>query len=66
MAKFQPVKLTRDGAERTAQTAAEETKLRFDGWRSAPKEQSAPEATETPDPNANAPKPGTNKPAPRN
>lgn len=65
---FQPVKLVRDGAERTATTAVEETKLRFDGWRSAPKEQPAPQAEETETPEvapATTPKPGA-KPAPKN
>lgn len=35
-AEFEPVKLTRNGENRTAETAAEEAKLRWDGWRSAP------------------------------
>lgn len=38
---FEP--LTRDGKTRTPQTADDDVKLRFDGWRPAPVEQVAPD-----------------------
>ena len=66
--KVQPVTLGRDGQPVVADTAARETELRFEGYRSAPKEQpapegDAPESTETPA--QNTPKPGA-KSAPKN
>jgi hypothetical protein len=56
---FTPVTLAKDGQTRLAQSAVEETNLRFEGWRSAPKDASAeqPEQTETPAPRPRAPKP---------
>lgn len=38
---FTPVKLVRGDAERTATTAEEETRLRFDGWVPAPSKKPA-------------------------
>lgn len=40
--KFNPVTLVRNGQTRVANTAAEETNLRFEGWRSAPAEKPKP------------------------
>lgn len=33
---FKPVTLYKDGDERTAESAVQETELRFNGWRSSP------------------------------
>lgn len=56
---FEPVKLTKDGANRTATTATIEANLRFNGWRSAPKAKTA--SAETPVPSAGNPKPAAPK-----
>lgn len=73
--KFKPVTLVRGDRTIVADTAARETELRFEGYRSAPKEASETEAPEeTPEtetskpaetPAQTAPKPGA-KPAPKN
>lgn len=62
--KFEPVKLEKGGAHRTARTATQETELRFNGWRNAPAEKAQPteaETTGTP-----APKPAAKPAAPKN
>lgn len=46
--KFEPVKLTKNDAFRTATTATEEAKLRHNGWRSAPKTAAKPAPTPKP------------------
>lgn len=50
--KYEPQLLTNDGGKtfRTAQTAAQEARLRFNGYRSAPAAQKS--ASEAPKPNA--------------
>ena len=68
--KFKPVTLVRGDRTIVADTAARETELRFEGYRSSPKEASESEAPEeTPEsvetPAQTAPKPGA-KSAPKN
>jgi len=53
MAQFEPVTLHRNGETRTAETAAQETDLRFEGWRSSPPKKKTEKSE--------APKPGTPK-----
>lgn len=65
MAKFKPVKLMRGDEFRTAETAAQETDLRFEGWRTAPSEEPTPTPVESTETSTTAPKPGA-KPAPKN
>lgn len=68
--KFKPVTLVRGDRTVVADTAAREAELRFEGYRSAPRETpetETPESSETPAPTGSAaPRPGANKPAPKN
>ena len=40
--QFTPVKLVKDGKNRVAKSAVEETELRFNGWAPAPAETPKP------------------------
>lgn len=61
--EYKPVKLTRNGKNRVARSAAEETKLRFDGWHSL--EQIAPEDRNKAEVRAGEPNKPKAEPAPK-